>query len=185
MFITETELKGLFVAQQELFSDHRGYFMERFRLDLWEEAVGPFRVIQENESFSFKGVVRGLHYQLSPYGQSKLVWVVRGAVRDVVVDMRPDSPTFGHHFVGELSDQNKTQLFIPKGFAHGFLVLSPEAVVQYMVDAHYVPEAERCLRFDDPQLGIDWGVPPDSCRLSEKDRQGLSWEAAMIEIVKR
>ena len=183
IFIRETQLKGVYTAEPEVYIDERGFFLESFRLDLWEKVVGPVRFIQDNESFSLHGVLRGLHYQLPPYGQSKLVRVVRGAVRDVVVDMRPDSPTYGQHHTEELNDQNKRQLFVPSGFAHGFLALSPEAVLQYKVDAPYVPEAERCLRFDDPALGIDWGVSPNSCLLSNKDRHGLSWEAAIDEIV--
>ena len=184
IFIKETKFKGVYTAEPEVYMDNRGYFMECFWSDLWEQVIGPTRFIQDNESFSRQRVLRGLHYQLPPYGQSKLVRVVVGAVQDVVVDMRPDSPTFGQHHTEELNDQNKRQLFVPSGFAHGFLALSPEAVVQYKVDAPYVPEAERCLRFDDPALGIDWGVSPDSCLISKKDLHGLCWEAAIVEIVK-
>ncbi|MDR2585345.1 MAG: dTDP-4-dehydrorhamnose 3,5-epimerase [Prevotellaceae bacterium] len=180
---TKTKISGVYVAEPEVFRDGRGYFMERFRMDEWERIVGPVRFIQENESFSMLGVMRGLHYQLPPYGQSKLVQVVWGAIRDVVVDMRPKSPTFGKHHVEILDDRYKKQLFVPAGFAHGFLVTSPEAVVHYKVDAPYHPTSERTLRFDDPFLHIDWGVSPDSCHLSEKDRNGYYWETAMFEIM--
>lgn len=183
MFCKETKFKGVYIAEPEVHSDNRGHFFERFKLNEWEQILGPIRFIQENESFSIQGVLRGLHYQIPPYGQSKLVQVVWGAVRDVVVDMRPDSDTFGQYHIELLDDKNKKQLFVPSGFAHGFLVLSPQSVVQYKVDAPYHPAAERTLRFDDPFLHIDWGVPPASCILSDKDRQGFSWQTAMIEIL--
>ena len=173
-----TALQGLFVAEPIVFKDNRGYFMESFRLDVWEAAVGPVRFIQENESYSVQGVLRGLHFQIPPYGQSKLVRVVCGAIRDVVVDMRPESPTFGQHHVEMLDEVNKRQLFVPSGFAHGFLTLSPQAIVQYKVDAPYVPAAERTLRYDDATLQIDWAAPPPFI-LSHKDRYALSWDEAV------
>ena len=181
MHFKETKLRGVYVAHPDVYRDHRGFFLERFRLDEWESILGPIKFIQENESFSTQGVLRGLHYQISPYGQSKLVHVAWGAIHDVVVDMRPDSPTFGQYHLELLDDKNKKQLFVPSGFAHGFVVLSSEAVVQYKVDAPYHPASERILRFDDPFLKIDWGVSPDSCILSDKDRQGLSWEEAITQ----
>lgn len=183
MLFKETKFKGVYIIEPEVRTDMRGYFMESFRSDLWEEAPGPVRFIQENESFSRQGVLRGLHYQIPPYGQAKLIRVVRGAVLDVAVDMRPAQPTFGQYCQVELNDQNKRQLFIPSGFAHGFLTLSSEAVVVYKVDAPYCRESERSLRFDDPFLRIDWGVSPHSCILSDKDREGLLWEAATHEIL--
>ena len=176
MHFSETEFKGVYVAEPDVYIDARGYFMESFRLDIWEQVIGPLQFIQENESFSVQGVLRGLHFQLPPYGQSKLVRTVWGVVRDVVVDMRPDSATFGRFHIEILDNHSKKQLYVPSGFAHGFLVLSPEAVVQYKVDVPYYPEFERTLRFDDPFLQIDWGVPTYSCQLSEKDRQALSWQ---------
>ena len=183
MCIRETDIKGVYVAEPKVHRDGRGYFMESFRLDVWEEVVGSVRFIQENESFSIQGVLRGLHYQLPPHGQSKLVRVVRGAVYDVVVDMRPASSTFGQYYMEILDDIDNKQLFVPAGFAHGFLVFSPEAIVQYKVDVPYVPEAERTLRFDDPTLQIEWGAPAAYCVVSEKDRCGLFWEVAIQEIL--
>jgi len=183
MFIKETRFKGVYIAEPEVYTDKRGYFLESFRLDEWERILGPFRFFQENESFSHQGVLRGLHYQIPPYGQAKLIRVIWGAVLDVAVDMRTDQPTFGQYFQVELNNQNKRQLFIPSGFAHGFLTLSPQAIVVYKVDALYCQTAERTLHFDDPQLGIDWGLPPHSCLLSDKDSRGLSWESATLEIL--
>ena len=156
--------------------------MESFRLDLWEAAVGHLHFIQENESFSSEGVLRGLHYQIPPYSQAKLVRVICGAIRDVVVDMRPESSTFGVYHIEILDEIEKKQLYIPSGFAHGFLTLSAEAVVLYKVDAPYHPEAERSLRFDDETLQIEWGLSADSCIVSEKDRRALSWNEAVDEL---
>ena len=183
MHITETAIKGVYVAQPQLHRDGRGYFMESFRLDEWEEEIGPVRFIQENESLSTQHVLRGLHYQLPPYGQSKLVRALSGIIQDVVVDMRPESPTFGHYHVEILDDTDKKMLFIPDRFAHGFLVLSKEAVVHYKVDAPYHPTSERTLRFDDPSLQIAWPILPDECIVSDKDRQGLLWESAIFEMM--
>ena len=184
MYFSETKLGGVYVAVPNVYRDARGYFMESFRPDLWESVIGPVRFIQENESFSTKGVLRGLHYQLRPFGQSKWVRVVVGTIKDVVVDMRPESATFGQYHIEILDDKDKKQLFVPNGFAHGFLVLSPEAVVQYKVDASYHPASERTLRFDDPFLQIDWGVSPDSCIVSDKDKLGLTWQKAIEELNK-
>lgn len=182
MHFKETKLKGVYVSQPDVYRDHRGCFLERFRLDEWEPIPGQIKFIQENESFSFQGVLRGLHFQVPPYSQSKLVQVAWGLINDVVVDMRPGSPTFGQYHSEILDDKEKRQLFIPSGFAHGFVVLSPEAVVQYKVDAPYHPASARTLRFDDPFLHIDWGVTPDSCILSDKDRHGLTWEEAILQL---
>jgi len=180
--LKEIELKGVYVTEPDVYRDNRGYFMESFRMDEWEAILGPIKFIQDNESFSTQNVLRGLHFQIPPYGQSKLVRVVWGAIRDVVVDMRSGSPTFGHYYIELLDNKNNKQLFIPSGFAHGFIVLSPEAVVQYKVDVPYYPDFERILRFDDHFLQINWGVPPDSCILSDKDRRGLSWEEAVKQL---
>jgi dTDP-4-dehydrorhamnose 3,5-epimerase len=182
MFVKESKIKGVFISEPIVYKDHRGSFMESFRYDVWGPYIGAVRFIQENESYSTQNVLRGLHYQILPYGQSKLVRAVWGTVMDVVVDMRPESPTFGCYHVEILDNIKKRQIFIPDRFAHGFLVLSPEAVVQYKVDAPYHPESERTLKFDDPFLSIDWGVPSDSCVVSGKDRSGLFWDEAIRQI---
>ncbi len=150
--------------------DHRGYFVETFRQDKFEEAVGyqiPF--CQDNESRSSKGVLRGLHFQLPPFAQSKLVRVIEGEVLDVAVDIRQGSPTFGQHVAVKLTGEDKRQLFIPRGFAHGFVVLSETAIFAYKVDNYYSPECDRGLAFDDPVLGIDWGLKAEYLKLSDKD----------------
>jgi dTDP-4-dehydrorhamnose 3,5-epimerase len=172
-------MDGLLLAEPHVYTDVRGSFMESFRADLWEQELGLLCFIQENESYSLRGVLRGLHFQEAPYAQSKLVRVVKGCIRDVVVDLRPDSPGYGRYHAEILSEENKLQLFVPKGFAHGFVALSDEAVVQYKVDAPYKPEAERCLRFDDADLQIDWGLDASECILSDKDRKGLSLREIM------
>jgi dTDP-4-dehydrorhamnose 3,5-epimerase len=182
MHFKETKLKGVYVGQPDVYRDHRGCFLERFRLDEWKPILGQIKFIQENESFSTQGVLRGLHFQLPPYSQSKLVQVAWGSINDIVVDMRPDSSTFGQYHLENLDDKEKRQIFIPSGFAHGFVVLSPEAVVQYKVDVPYHPVSERTLRFDDPFLRIEWGVPTNSFILSDKDRLGLFWEEAITQL---
>jgi len=150
--------------------DHRGYFVETFRQDKFEQAVGyKVNFCQDNESQSTKGVLRGLHFQLPPFAQSKLVRVIEGEVLDVAVDIRQGSPTFGQHVTAHLTGENKHQLFIPRGFAHGFVVLSESATFAYKVDNYYSPEFDRGLAFNDPALGIDWGLPLDQLKLSEKD----------------
>jgi dTDP-4-dehydrorhamnose 3,5-epimerase len=152
-------------------SDDRGYFEETFRQDLFEEAIGyKVNFVQENESKSTKGVLRGLHYQLPPYAQAKLVRVIEGSVLDVTVDIRKSSPTFGQHVSVELTAQNKHQLFIPHGFAHGFVVLSDSATFTYKVDNYYAPEYDRGIAFDDGQLKIDWLLLVDELQLSGKDK---------------
>jgi len=182
MLIKESEIKGVYIAVPNVYRDVRGSFLESFRVDVWERVIGPVQFIQENESFSTQHVLRGLHYQVPPFGQSKLVRTVVGAVLDVVVDMRPESSTFGQCHIEVLDDKEKKQLFVPNRFAHGFLILSPEAVVQYKVDAPYHPAYERTLRFDDPYLQINWGLASHLCVLSEKDRVGLFWEEAVKEL---
>lgn len=170
MTYIETEIPGVWIIEPKVFKDARGYFMEAFKQEEFNRHIGSISFIQDNESCSSKGVLRGLHYQLSPYSQSKLVRVIKGRVLDVAVDLRKDSPTFGKYISVELSDENKRQFFIPQGFAHGFHVLSEEAVFTYKVDNPYTPTHERSLRFDDPAIGIEWGIDDLSrMNLSEKD----------------
>jgi len=150
--------------------DERGYFIETFRQDLFEDAVGyQVNFIQDNESKSTKGVLRGLHYQLPPYTQAKLVRVIEGSVLDVAVDIRKSSPTFGQYVAVELTGENKNQLFVPHGFAHGFVVLSDSATFAYKVDNYYAPEYDRGIAFNDAELNIDWRFPNKSLQLSKKD----------------
>ena len=152
--------------------DDRGYFLETFRQDLLEEVIGyKVNFVQDNESKSTKGVLRGLHYQLNPFTQAKLVRVIEGSVMDVVVDIRKSSPTFGRHVSKELSAQNQHQLFIPRGFAHGFMALTDTATFVYKVDNYYSQAHERGLCFDDKQLDINWGLPYEILQISDKDRQ--------------
>ena len=151
--------------------DNRGYFIETFRQDLFEEAVGyQVNFIQDNESKSTKGVLRGLHYQLPPYTQAKLARVIEGSVLDVAVDIRKSSPTFGLHVTVELTAENKHQLFVPHGFAHGFVVLSDSAIFAYKVDNYYAPKYDRGIAFDDKELAIDWKLPLEALQLSDKDK---------------
>lgn len=170
MELIPTEIPDLLLLQPQVWGDERGYFMETFRLDLLTEVLG-YRLdfVQDNESKSVRGVLRGLHYQLPPFAQSKLVRVVEGVVWDVAVDIRPSSPTFGRHVGLELSGANKRQLFIPRGFAHAFVVLSDHAFFQYKVDNYYAPECDRGISCRDPALAIDWPLPFEQLRLSDKD----------------
>ena len=170
MKVIPTEIEGLVVIEPDIFGDHRGYFFESFSQRTFAEAVGNIRFVQDNESKSSYGVIRGLHYQLPPCAQNKLVRVVSGRVLDVAVDIRRGSPTFGRHVAVELSGENHRQLFIPAGFAHGFAVLSPEALFQYKCDAFYNPASEAAIAYDDPDLDIDWEIPAGEIILSEKDR---------------
>ncbi len=163
------------LCQPQIHGDTRGYFVETFRQDLFEEALGySVNFIQDNESKSSKGVLRGLHFQLSPYAQSKLVRVITGEVLDIAVDIRKGSPTFGQHVRALLSSENKHQLFVPRGFAHGFVVLSETAIFAYKVDNYYAPDCDRGLAFDDTAINIDWKLPKDQLKLSEKDKQQLT-----------
>jgi len=159
------------LIKPEMHGDDRGYFIETFRQDLFEKAIG-YRVnfVQDNQSKSKKGVLRGLHYQLSPFSQAKLVRVLEGRVLDVAVDMRKSSPSFGQHVAAELTAQNKHQLFVPHGFAHGFVVLSESATFAYKVDNYYAPAHDRGISFDDPRLGIDWVLSLVDLKLSDKDK---------------
>lgn len=166
-------IEGVWIIEPQRFGDSRGYFMETFKLNEFQEHIGTVRFVQDNESFSTYGVLRGLHLQRGEHSQAKLVRVSRGKVLDVIVDLRKGSETFGQHLSFELSDENARQLFIPRGFAHGFVVLSETAQFQYKVDNFYAPQSEISLRFDDPALGIDWILPATDFSLSEKDLRGL------------
>lgn len=173
--VLETEISGVVVIQPQVFEDSRGYFFESFSQRRFEQMIGQTVFVQDNESKSSYGVVRGLHYQLPPYAQAKLVRVIRGRIWDVAVDLRRGFATFGKYVAVELTEDNKRQFFIPRGFAHGFSVLSEEAVVQYKCDSYYVPQAEGGISFDDPELAIDWKIPREDMVLSPKDlnRPGL------------
>ena len=170
MKIIKTPIEGLLIIEPRVFGDERGYFFESYSERDFTEAVGPVKFVQDNESKSRYGVLRGLHYQKEPYAQAKLVRVVSGAVLDVAVDIRPGSPTFGQHYAVELTGENHRQFFIPKGFAHGFVVLSPEVVFQYKCDEFYHPEAEGGIAWNDPALAIDWRLPAADLILSPKDQ---------------
>ena len=169
MNIIETSIQGLYILEPRVFGDARGYFFESYNARDFA-AVDDVTFVQDNESRSCYGVVRGLHFQKPPYAQAKLVRVVEGCVLDVAVDLRAGSPTYGQHVVAELSADNHRQFYIPQGFAHGFAVLSPSAVFQYKCDNLYHPEAEGALAWDDPTLAIDWQLPPADVILSEKDK---------------
>lgn len=168
--VIHTAIPGVVIVEPKVFGDARGYFLETWREEEFDAAVRPVRFVQDNESKSHYGVLRGLHFQKGRYSQSKLVRVLSGRVLDVAVDIRVGSPTFGQYVACELSGENHLQLFIPKGFAHGFAVLSPEAVFQYKCDAPYAPEQEGAIAWNDPSLGIHWGLPEADVQLSEKDR---------------
>ncbi len=168
--VVQTALNGLVVLKPRIFEDARGYFFESFSKRDLEELVGPVDFVQDNESLSSYGVVRGLHFQKPPFTQAKLVRCTRGRVLDVAVDIRRGSPTFGEHFAVELSEENHLQFFIPKGFAHGFSVLSETAVFQYKCDEFYHPEADAGVLLTDPALGIDWKIAPEQMILSDKDK---------------
>ena len=170
MNVIQTPIEGLVIIEPRLFGDDRGYFFESFNQREFEREVGPVTFVQDNESKSCYGVIRGLHFQKGEHAQSKLVRVVKGAVLDVAVDIRPGSPTFGMHFAVELSEENHRQFFLPRGMAHGFSVLSEEAIFQYKCDNFYCRESEGAIAWDDPDLGIDWLIPEDKVILSEKDR---------------
>lgn len=166
----QTEIDGVWLIEPKVFRDERGYFMEAFKEEEFKAHVGNVHFIQDNESKSSFGVLRGLHYQKGEYCQAKLVRVIKGKVLDVAVDLRQSSPTFGKYVSAELSEENQRQLFIPRGFAHGFLVLSDEAVFTYKVDNVYTPQAEASIRFNDETIGIDWPVAEEQLLLSPKDK---------------
>ena len=170
MNVIQTEIPGVVIIEPRIFGDSRGYFFESFSEKNFIEKVAPVKFVQDNESKSCYGVVRGLHFQKPPYTQAKLVRVVKGRVLDVAVDLRTDSPTFGKYFSIELSGENHLQVYIPKGFAHGFSVLSESAVFQYKCDEYYAPGSEAAIAWDDQDLNIDWKVPAEDVVLSAKDR---------------
>ena len=171
MKFTPQSIPDVVLIEPTVHGDNRGYFVETFRQDLFEEAVGyQVNFIQDNESKSTKGVLRGLHYQLPPYTQAKLARVIEGSVLDVAVDIRKSSPTFGQHVTVELTAENKHQLFVPHGFAHGFVVLSDSAIFAYKVDNYYAPKHDRGIAFDDKELAIDWKLPLEALQLSDKDK---------------
>ena len=170
MEVIKTKIDGVVIIEPRLFRDDRGYFFESFSQRDFQEKVCRTVFVQDNESKSSYGVLRGLHFQKPPHAQSKLVRVIKGAVLDVAVDIRRGSPTFGQHVAVELSEENHHQFFIPRGFAHGFSVLTDEVIFQYKCDNFYAPQSEGALAWDDPDLGIDWRIPTDKVLLSEKDR---------------
>lgn len=174
----QTEIDGVWVIEPKVFSDERGYFMESFKKEEFEANIGPVNFVQDNESKSSLGVLRGLHYQKGEYSQAKLVRVIKGKVLDVAVDLRQSSPTFGKHVSVLLSEENKKQFFIPRGFAHGFVVLSEEAVFTYKVDNGYAPQAEASIVYNDATLAIEWPLTDSQLLLSPKDAQGTSFKDA-------
>ncbi|MBR2230632.1 MAG: dTDP-4-dehydrorhamnose 3,5-epimerase [Prevotella sp.] len=178
----ETKIKGVFIIEPKVFQDARGYFMEAWKQAEFDEHVGRTVFIQDNESKSSFGVLRGLHYQKGDASQAKLVRVIKGKVLDVAVDIRKSSPTFGQHVMVELSEENKRQFFIPRGFAHGFLVLSDEAIFTYKVDSPYAPQCEAGIRWNDPDVGIEWPIDPAQVLTSEKDlKQPLLKDAEVFD----
>ena len=179
MDFTRLKIPEVILCEPKILSDERGYFSETFRQDKLNEFLGySVNFCQENESKSSYGVLRGLHYQTNLYAQTKLVRVLQGAVLDVSIDLRKDSPTFGKHIVIELSEKNKSQIFIPKGFAHGFIVLSKEAVLAYKVDNYYHQESERGIAYNDKSLAIDWKLNPEDIKVSLKDANQTLFEEA-------
>lgn len=174
MNFIETEIKGVWIVEPKRFGDARGYFMESFKLEEFRKHIGDITFVQDNESMSTRGVLRGLHFQKGEFSQAKLVRVSRGAVLDVAVDLRGGSPTYGKYVAVELSQDNARQLFIPRGMAHGFLVLSDEAQFQYKVDNVYAPQSEATLRFDDETVAVNWPIAREEMLLSPKDLKGMS-----------
>ena len=182
MEFKKTSINGVYVIEPRIFTDARGYFFEAWKQAEFEEHIGKVNFVQDNESKSSRGVLRGLHYQKGDYSQAKLVRVIKGCVLDVAVDIRKSSPTFGQHVMVELSGENKRQFFIPRGFAHGFLVLSDEAIFTYKVDNVYAPQADAGIRWNDPALGINWSIDPKEVLTSEKDlKQPLLKDAECFE----
>lgn len=176
----ETEIKGVYVLEPRVFKDDRGYFMEAWKQADFDQHVAPTQFIQDNESKSSYGVLRGLHYQKGEFSQAKLVRVIKGKVLDVAVDIRKSSPTFGKHVMVELSEDNKRQFFIPRGFAHGFLVLSQEAIFTYKVDNVYAPQAEASIRWNDPALQLEWPINPADVHTSPKDLAACDLKDAQV-----
>ena len=171
MNFIEQKIKGVWVIEPKVFADSRGYFFEAFKQNEFDEHVGKVNFVQDNESKSSFGVLRGLHYQKGEWSQAKLVRVIKGEVLDVAVDIRKSSPTFGQHVAVVLSEENKRQLFIPRGFAHGFLVRSEEAIFTYKVDNVYAPQADAGIMYNDPQINIQWDIDFSKVLLSDKDQK--------------
>jgi dTDP-4-dehydrorhamnose 3,5-epimerase len=169
MEVIKTTIEGVVIIEPRVFRDERGYFFESFSQREFDKKVRPIQFVQDNESMSSYGVMRGLHFQRPPFTQSKLVRCVKGAVLDVAVDIRKESPTYGRHVAVELTEENHRQFFVPRGFAHGFAVLSETAVFQYKCDNFYAPQADGGISIKDDSLGIDWRIPTDNAILSEKD----------------
>ena len=172
-----TEIEGIVIVEPQVFGDSRGYFMETYQKEKYAAVGIDVTFVQDNESMSSYGVIRGLHYQAEPFAQAKLIRVVAGRVLDVAVDIRKNSPTFGKVFTLELSSDNKLQLFLPHGIAHGFAVLSDYAIFTYKCDNFYAPQYEHTIRYDDPILNIDWRIPIDQRIISEKDMKGVPFNA--------
>lgn len=180
MLYTETSIKGVWIIEPKVFNDQRGYFFEAWKKAEFEQTVGHVDFVQDNESRSSYGVLRGLHYQKGEFSQAKLVRVIKGKVVDVAVDIRKSSPTFGQYVAVELSEDNKRQLFIPRGFAHGFLVLSDDAIFTYKVDNVYAPQAEASIRWNDEDINIQWPIDIKDVVTSEKDLNGSSLKDAEV-----
>lgn len=170
MNFIETKIPEVWILEPRVITDSRGYFMETFRKEEFEKHIGQVNFIQDNESKSSFGVLRGMHFQKGEFAQAKLVRVIKGKVLDVAIDIRKDSPHFGEHVAVELSEENKKQFFIPRGFAHGFLVLSDEVIFNYKVDNIYAPQSEGAVLYNDPDLNINWPIDPQQIIISEKDK---------------
>ena len=178
----KTTIEGVYIIEPKVFNDARGYFFEAWKKEEFEQHIGKVEFVQDNESKSSYGVLRGLHYQKGDCSQAKLVRVIKGKVLDVAVDIRKSSPTFGKYVMVELSDENKRQFFIPRGFAHGFLVLSDEAIFTYKVDNPYAPQADAGIRWNDPDINIKWPIDPAQVQTSEKDlKQPFLKDAEVFE----
>jgi dTDP-4-dehydrorhamnose 3,5-epimerase len=182
MEFKKTNIEGVYIIEPKVFNDARGYFFEAWKKEEFEQHIGKVEFVQDNESKSSYGVLRGLHYQKGDCSQAKLVRVIKGKVLDVAVDIRKSSPTFGKYVMAELSDENKRQFFIPRGFAHGFLVLSDGAIFTYKVDNVYAPQADAGIRWNDPEIGIEWPIDPKDVLTSEKDmKQPFLRDAEVFE----
>lgn len=178
MLFEKTSIEGVYIITPNFIGDSRGYFVERYRKDLFDKEIGIVDFIQDNQSLSSKGVLRGLHYQKGEFSQAKLVWVLSGKVIDVAVDLRKNSPTFGKYVMVELSDENNKMLYIPRGFAHGFLVLSEKATFSYKVDNIYNPSEEATISYNDKEINIQWPTDGIEVNLSEKDKNGIDFKDA-------
>jgi len=176
MKFIRTAISDVYIIEPSVFGDNRGYFLESFNLEKFEDNIYPIKFVQDNESKSSRGVLRGLHFQKPPFNQAKLVRCIEGKVMDVAVDIRKGSPTYGKHVAVVLSGENKKQFFVPRGFAHGFSVLSETAVFAYKVDNKYAPESDFGIRWDDKDLNIDWGLLEKDVKLSEKDKNLVSFK---------